>query len=132
MGPSVVTAAVFMKGQAVLLMRRAPGQKLAGKWEFPGGKMEDGETPQSCLRRELKEELDVVVEVGRHVCDSLYTYPSGSILLKAFFVELRTGDIHLHVHDEMQWVNYMDLLSFELAPADIEIVKKVQEVMGYV
>jgi 8-oxo-dGTP diphosphatase len=132
MEPKIVTAAILKKGQAVLLMRRAPDENLAGKWEFPGGKLEVGETPEICLKRELQEELDIEVKVGRHLCDSLYNYPAGSILLKAYFVDWLSGDILLRVHDKMQWVDSKDLLSFELAPADVEIAHKIQEVISYV
>ena len=87
MEPKVVTAAVLIKKRAVLIMSRASGENLAGKWEFPGGKVELRETPEACLQRELKEELGIHGELKQHICDSLYNYPSGSILLKAFFVD---------------------------------------------
>lgn len=132
MEPKIVTAAILIKGQAILLMRRAPGENLAGKWEFPGGKLEAGETPEGCLQRELQEELGIKANVGQHVCDSLYNYPSGSILLKSYFVEWWTGNIRLRVHDKMQWVDYKELLSFELAPADIEIARKIQGIIDNV
>lgn len=132
MKPKIVTAAVFIKEQSVLLMRRAPGENLAGKWEFPGGKLESGETPELCLQREINEELGILGAVGAHVCDSLFEYPSGSILLKAYFVDWQSGDIQLRVHDKMHWVHRTELLQFDLAPADVEIAKRVQEVMDNV
>lgn len=129
MEPTIVTAAVILRERSILLMRRAPGEKLAGKWEFPGGKLELGETPEVCLQRELHEELGIDVEIGQHVCNSLYDYQFGSILLKAYFVNWYSGEIHLRVHDKMQWVDNTEILLFDLAPADIEIANTVQRMM---
>ena len=132
MNYKIVTAAVFRKERTILLMRRALGEILASKWEFPGGKLEVGETPETCLKRELKEELDIQAEIGQHICDSLYNYSTGSILLKAYFVDQYSGNIQLQVHDKMQWIDYTELLTFELAPADIEVAQKIKEVMSCV
>ncbi len=79
--PIKVTAALITQKDKALLCRRAPGEKLAGYWEFPGGKVEAGEGDRECLRRELLEELGLAVEVGEFVCSHSHQYPEFSITL---------------------------------------------------
>ena len=69
-----VTGAIIIKEKKVLLMRRAPGKAFAGYWEFPGGKVEENETPEQCLMRELKEELNIEARVKQFFCESIYEY----------------------------------------------------------
>lgn len=118
-----VSAAIIFKENKVLLTRRAPGEKLAGYWEFPGGKQENNETIQECLVRELKEELNLNVSCSEILTESIYHYEGGSINLIAISTEIINGKISLSVHDKYQWVGINSLLSFELAPADIPIAK---------
>jgi 8-oxo-dGTP diphosphatase len=122
-----VTAAVIVQDGRVLIVRRKPGQKLAGMWEFPGGKVEAGETLESCLARELLEELGLTVSVGPVLAESIYNYDHGSIRLVAMKTTVRDGTISLSVHDRIAWVHPEDLNSFSLAPADIPIADRLQE-----
>lgn len=123
-----VTAAIIRCGGAVLLARRAPGQKLAGLWEFPGGKLEDGETLEQCLSRELMEELGLTSRVGTVFAETIYTYAHGAIHLVALNVEVNPSEeIVLSVHDRVEWVNVADVLGVDLAPADIAIATKLKE-----
>jgi 8-oxo-dGTP diphosphatase len=122
-----VTAAIILNDNKVLIMRRAPGEKHAGGWEFPGGKVEEGETLDQCLERELKEELNIKVKVNRFFFDSIYGYPQGSIQLSAYIVEIVNGEIQLSVHDRLKWASRQELLGFDLLPADVPIAKKVME-----
>jgi 8-oxo-dGTP diphosphatase len=96
-----VTAAIILKDDKVLITRRAPGQNLAGHWEFPGGKIESGETPEECLARELLEELAVQVTVGDKFGESIYDYETGSIRLIAYYTDILAGEINLSVHDRL-------------------------------
>ncbi len=116
-----VVAAVFRQDDLVLVARRAQGQHLEYKWEFPGGKIEENETPEECLRRELKEELGVIVEGGRLVAESTFTYPDKGIRLLAYQVELISGNFSLNVHDRIDWVEIKRLNTIDLAGADIPI-----------
>lgn len=125
-----VTAAIILKGNQVLIAQRAPGDKLAGKWEFPGGKVEPGETPQDCLKREIREELDVDVEVLDFFDESIYTYESGKIKLMAFWCRWISGDITLKVHSRIAWANHNELDSYDFAPADIPLVEKLKSVIS--
>lgn len=121
----IVAAALIFDGPNVLIARRAPGQNLAGFWEFPGGKLERGETLQSCLSRELDEELGLQCEVLDIFAMSEHYYEGGSIQLIALEAKILSGEIRLTVHDEVAWVHFGELLSFELPPADIPIAKAV-------
>lgn len=120
-----VTAAIIEKDGKILITRRAPGQKQAGKWELPGGKIEPGETAQVCLMRELKEELGIAAEIGKKTGESIYHYEHGVIRLIAFKAVWLSGQIRLSVHDEYAWVKPDELLTYDLAPADIPIIREL-------
>jgi 8-oxo-dGTP diphosphatase len=120
-----VTAAILQRDGAILLARRASGQKLAGYWEFPGGKVEAGETLQSCLEREISEELNWVVQAGEVLATSEYVYEHGAIRLVALAAEIVSGTATLTVHDRLEWVPIGRLLEYRLAPADIPIAQSL-------
>ena len=121
--PLRVTAAIVLRGSQVLIAKRKAGGPLGGLWEFPGGKVEPGETPEECLARELEEELGVAAEVGRFVTSSQFTYDDREIELLAYEVELGSGPFVLTSHDEVRWVSPAELLDLELAPADVPIAQ---------
>ncbi len=121
----VVAAAVALRAGEVLLARRAPGQSLAGYWEFPGGKVEEGETLQECLARELYEELSVAAIVGEIYAESIYHYEKGSIRLVGLLTDIPHAHYELTVHDQIEWVPVQRLPMYELAPADIPIAEKL-------
>jgi len=123
----VVTAAIIQDQGRFFLARRGPGEKLAGLWEFPGGKVEPGETLQECLKREIKEELGVEAIVGNVVTESHFKYEHGEILLVALQTEIMGKDIKLSVHDREDWLFPEQILALELAPADIPIAKFLME-----
>jgi 8-oxo-dGTP diphosphatase len=122
-----VTAGVIIQDGRVLIVRRSPGETLAGMWEFPGGKVEIGETLEACLARELHEELGLNVSVGPVLTESVYHYDHGSIRLIAMRTEVRDGTIKLSVHDKFEWVDPRDLRNFSLAPADIPIADHIEK-----
>ena len=122
-----VAAAIAYRSGRVLVTRRAEGEQLAGFWEFPGGKLETGETPADCIVRELREELGVLCRAGEMITRSVHQYPGGAITLIAIAVELADDDFHLSVHDAAKFVLPADLLSMNLAPADIPIAKYLIE-----
>jgi len=125
-----VTAAIILKENQVLIAQRAPGENLAGKWEFPGGKVEPGETPRDCLKREILEELDVEIEVLDFFAESICTYASGKIKLLAYWCRWISGDFTLKVHSQIAWANHTELDSFDFAPADIPLAEKLKSVIG--
>jgi len=123
-----VTAAVIIQNEKVLITRRAAGEKHAGWWEFPGGKIEVGETPEVCLRRELMEELGVDALIGNLLAESIFRYETGAIRLLAYRAEIITGEIRLSVHDECQWVSASDLSQCKLLPADRPIAEQLAKI----
>ena len=128
-----VTAAIVIRDGRVLIARRAPGQKNAGMWEFPGGKVEAGETDERCLEREMFEEFGITGRTLSHVADSLYIYGAQGegILLCAYVFAWQDGAFELRVHDEIRWADARELCEVGLTPADIEIARKVGETLLY-
>lgn len=122
-----VTAGVITDNDKVLITRRAPKENFAGGWEFPGGKIEINETPQACLARELKEELNIAVSVGKFCTEVAHDYGNMNINLIAYYCTIVDGKIQISVHDKYKWVKINDLLKYDLLPADVPIAKKVME-----
>ena len=125
-GPIVVAAAVIIRDGRVLLTRRAEGQHLAGLWEFPGGKLEDGEAPEDALVRECLEECGIDVEVTDILDVTHHSYPEKDVLLLFYRCSLRSGEVrHLQVADHA-WVAPTDLGAYSLPPADERVVARIQ------
>ena len=120
-----VTAAVMQRGNRVLIARRAQGGHLAGLWEFPGGKIEDGETPEQCLVRELREEFAIETETVEFLEAAVHHYAEKSIELLAFRVRIVSGEFVLDSHDEIQWVPPAEFANYSFAPADDFIVQRL-------
>lgn len=113
-----VAAAVIFKEQQLLIARRAQHKSQAGFWEFPGGKIEMGETPEACLLRELKEELAIEVKVNYFLMESVHHYDQISIVLKAYHCSYSRGDIQLQDHDKIEWISPSEFNQYNFAPAD--------------
>jgi mutator protein MutT len=117
-----VTAAIIVKDGCILAARKRPGLHLAGYWEFPGGKVESGETPEQCLRRELLEEFGVCCEVGAFLGESIYDYGDKVIRLLGFRTVHTCGTFQLRDHDQIVWLSPAELPHLCWAPADIRLV----------
>ena len=120
-----VTAAILEKGRKILIAKRNTGDKLAGKWEFPGGKIEDYESPEECLRREMHEEFKIKVSIGEFVGSNVHHYDHISIELLAYRSFWEHGDISLNDHAEYRFVPLSQLGEFDFAPADIPFVERL-------
>ncbi len=118
-----VTAAVIEKDGKILIAQRRKGSTLGGRWEFPGGKIEPGETAEVCLKRELKEEFEIESEIGKFIIASQFRYCLVPIELLAYRVNHLSGDFKVNEHEEIRWVDPSELSSYDFMPADKPIVK---------
>ena len=117
-----VVVAVIEDNYRFLVTRRRPGVHLAGMWEFPGGKIESDETHGAALRRELREELGVEVDVGDRVYQMLHTYPDRTVELYFYRCSLKDAPRPL-LGQEMRWVPRAELRSLRFPPADTELIE---------
>lgn len=124
--PVVVAAAVVEVSGAYLLARRGEHTHLAGKWEFPGGKCEAGETLDECLRRELLEELGARVQVGREIHVATHAYPEKTVELH-FFACTLVGDVHPRLGQELAWVARDRLRTLEFPEADQDLIELLSQ-----
>jgi 8-oxo-dGTP diphosphatase len=118
-----VTAGILEENGRVLIARRRPGKHMAGKWEFPGGKVEPGETPEQSLARELLEELDVRARVGPFLCRASFSGDGVSLELLVYRVDGFDGLPVLREHEEIRWVLPQELPSYDLADSDRRVVE---------
>jgi len=118
-----VTAGIIERGGKVLIAKRKPGRHMGGKWEFPGGKIEPGETPVQSLVRELEEELAVRAEVGGFVCSAAWEGEGISLELLVYKVRSIVGEPVLREHQEIRWVQPCELAQLDLADSDRKVVE---------
>lgn len=117
-----VTAAILEKDGRIIIAQRKSSDHLSGKWEFPGGKIEPGETPEECLARELKEEFDIDVNISEHLGSNVHHYDHISIELMAYRASWVGGTITMNDHKAYRWVTINQLPDFDFAPADVPFV----------
>lgn len=121
-----VVAAILEKENKILIARKREGKPLAGYWEFPGGKIENGETPEEALIRELYEEMSIKIKVKKYVGESIYNYGEGKIVsLKGFMAKIEEGNIRLTDHDQYKWVTLKEIKNYKIAPADIPLIENI-------
>ena len=116
-----VVAGVIVDDGRIFATQRGYGDQKDG-WEFPGGKMEPGESPQQALIRELKEELSIDVHVGDFLCTVEYDYPAFHLTMHCFFCSVVGGKLTLLEHEAARWLDMSELHSVDWLPADVEVV----------
>lgn len=119
-----VSAALILRGDEVLICQRRPDQPLGSKWEFPGGKMEPGETAEEALRRELKEELGIEAVIGTQVAHIRHNYRSGGAVdLQFFLVREYIGEVTNLIFQDVRWCPLRNLPEFDFVVADRNLVR---------
>lgn len=121
-----VAAAVIRDKKRIFATARGYGA-LKGKWEFPGGKIETGETPQEALKREIREELATEVEVGELIDTIEYDYPDFHLTMECFWCKVVNGELELKEHEAAKWLTREKLYSVEWLPADMRLIEKIKE-----
>lgn len=122
-----VTAGIIEREGRVLVARRKRGRREELLWEFPGGQVEAGETPEECLKRELREELGIETRVGAFVGSSVFAYAWGDVTLLAYRVVVVAGEPRaLADHEEVRWARIAELEAYDFAAADVPIARMVQ------
>lgn len=120
-----VVAAIITHNDQIFATQRGYGEFKDG-WEFPGGKMEPGETPPQALMREIWEELDTEIEVGSLVETVEYDYPNFHLTMHCFLCTIRSGELVLKEHEAAKWLTREELDSVDWLPADVKVVEKLK------
>ncbi len=123
-----VVGAILIKDQRILCAQRGGEKSLAYLWEFPGGKIEAGETAQEALKRELAEELKISVDLAPDIFDSsAYEYDFGRVHLTTIICQLKEGEPFLTEHEAIKWLKPSELKDLDWAPADLPAVEKLSK-----
>jgi 8-oxo-dGTP diphosphatase len=123
-----VVAALIVKDDLILACQRTRHQPMPLKWEFPGGKIEDGEQPRDAMRRELEEELGIVADVGVEVARLVHEYSGGgSVELRFFEVRRYQGEVENRIFREIRWATRQELLDLDFLEADLTLVKDLAD-----
>lgn len=126
---AAVIKAVNKDGEPIIFATQREYGALKDGWEFPGGKIEVGETPQEALKREIMEELDTEIEVGELIDTIEYDYPEFHLSMNCFWCEVINGDLVLKEHEAAKWLTMAQLNDVEWLPADITLIEKIRSVL---
>ena len=124
---AAVIKATNEKGEPMIFATQRGYGDFKGGWEFPGGKIEEGETPQEALVREIREELETEIAVGELIDTIEYDYPTFHLSMDCFWAEIVSGNLVLKEHEAAKWLTRDELNSVEWLPADIGLIEKVRE-----
>lgn len=124
---AAVIKSINEKGEPIIFATQRGYGDLKGGWEFPGGKIEEGETPQDALKREIKEELDTEIQVGELIDTIEYDYPAFHLSMDCFWAEILSGDLVLKEHEAAKWLRREELTSVNWLPADITLIEKIEK-----
>lgn len=123
---AAIIRAINEKGEPIIFATQRGYGDLKGGWEFPGGKIEEGETPQEALKREIMEELETEINVGALIDTIEYDYPTFHLSMDCFWCEMVSGDLVLKEHEAAKWLTKDELDSVEWLPADVTLIEKVR------
>ena len=120
-----VVAAIIRKDNKIFATQRGTGE-FKGGWEFPGGKIEEGETPEVALKREIMEELDTEIEVGELIDTIEYDYPDFHLSMGCYWCSVVSGDLVLKEHEAARWLGKDELMDVEWLPADVGLINVIE------
>ena len=120
-----VVAAIIRRGNEIFATQRGYGA-YKDWWEFPGGKIEPGETAEEALVREIKEELDTEIKVDSFLTTVEYEYPEFYLIMDCFWCSIEQGELKLRVHEAARWLPLDDLKQVKWLPADVEVIEKIE------
>ena len=120
-----VVAAIIIQKKEIFATQRGYG-KFEGGWEFPGGKVESGETPEEALMREIREELDTEIEVGELFDTVEYDYPDFHLSMQCYLCTIRSGELYLKEHKAAKWLTGETIDSVDWLPADLDLIAKLK------
>lgn len=120
-----VSAAIIMKDNKVFVTQRGYGE-FKDWWEFPGGKIEEGETPEECLKREIKEELKADINIDKYLCTVEYDYPNFHLKMECFICSLIDGHLELVEAEDAKFITKDQLDNIDFLPADLLVVKELK------
>lgn len=123
---AAIIKATNEKGEPIIFATQRGYGDFKGGWEFPGGKIEEGETPQQALVREIEEELETEIVVGELLGTIEYDYPTFHLSMDCFWAEILSGDLVLKEHEAARWLTKEELDSVEWLPADVTLVEKIR------
>lgn len=126
---AAVIKAVNEKGEPIIFATQRGYGDFKGGWEFPGGKIEDGETTQKALKREIMEELDMEISVGELIDTIEYDYPDFHLSMDCFWCEIVKGDLVLKEHEDARWLTKEQLGDVKWLPADITLIERIRKAM---
>jgi len=125
-----VACAIIEQDRKVLATQRSESMSLPLKWEFPGGKIKDGESASACLKRELREELGIEISVGQPLAPTTYRYRAFTVTLYPFRCRVAAGDITLHEHAALVWLPPAELHTLDWAEADLPVIDEYRRSAG--
>lgn len=123
-----VTCAVIRDNGRIFAAQRGYGA-YKDYWEFPGGKIEPGETPEAALIREIKEELDTIIRVERYICTAEYDYPEFHLSMRCYFCSVCSGELMLKEHEACKWLAKHELETVDWLPADLVIIPELKRLL---
>jgi len=124
----ISTAGIAIKNNKFLLALRMPGTSIGESWEFPGGKAEEGETPEEALIREFQEELNIKIKVGERICSGNFKNKDKEFEIYGFIIQIVTEKLTLSEHSQIGWFSLDEMASLKMAGSDKQIVQKLKEI----
>ena len=120
-----VTAGIIIKDNKILIAQQGLDKKFGGRWELPGGKLEQGETLEECIRRELKEELDILIQNQEYFIANDHEYENLKVRIYSFLIKEYEGEIKLNEHEDTKWIDSVNYDDRDILEADLPFIEAI-------